>query len=721
MSGDSLTTPARAAAGGLAPLVTNSVPGHLRDLSFEGWALLRSVLATVRHRRLWLAIAFAVPVVLSILVALVVPARYTAQTLLVVSANRENASSNEITGAGQQLQQSEVQKLVQSEIDLVTSAAVERRVFEKIAPDSIYPSLGRRRFFGLLPPPSEERQRSAAAVQLRGTLMAEAQLTSNVIRVYVLHPDRETAIRLLDAVLTAYLELRAEVFMSPAANVLAVDLDRQGQELREVENQITELKARIGVLDINQEATLAGLRLDQTQQRLDRLREQREAARAAVTATQAAIATQPAQVVAQLEQSNLAPNDDARNTLARLLQERQRMAAQYQPNAPMMVELENQIARARIQVGEARANNYQSRREVRNPALELLNARLLAAQVDADVLLSQEQEVRRQVQEGQQRNLLLLRAQNDLRELERRRDAREAAYLQFSQRAAAARLSEEARLGRGAAVGVAQRPFAPAIPRDLTVSFLIAGIGAGIGVTIAAAMVLTFLRRTWLHPAEVEQATGLPVLGALPKGAWPAGAGSAAPPIADLAAQLLDAGQRARVQLLQLLGTEEGDDRDRVARALAIELARTQGKRVLLVDLAGDGMRHFVELGDPAQRPSPSNEGILAHETMVPRLWIAYQARDSDLARPHALEATVTQLADRLCKAFDVIIIIGAGEMESYARRRLAVIVDGNILIAGEDLTRSTDAKGMIERVQASGGHFFGVVYTGAEGGMMTA
>ena len=700
--------------GGLATMAAPAISGGLRDVSFEGWALLRSLLATAQHRRRWLLAAFCGPLGLAILAAILVPERFAAETLLVVSASRESASTNEITGTGQQLQQADVQKLVQSEVDLMTSEAVVRRVFTRLAPERIYPGLADRRLFGILPPHSAEQRESRAADRLRTTLLTEAQTNSNVVRLFVLHPDRAVALTLMEAVLGAYTELRSEVFANPAAGVLSSEMQRQGQRLREIELEITTLKERAGVLDIAQDVQLAGQRLDQTIQRLDRLREQREAARAGIRAAESALATQPQRVVAQVEQTNLAINDDAANRLAGLMQERARMVAQYQPGAPMLVELENQIARARIQTRESRAGGVQTQRQVRNPAVELLTTRLLAAQLDASALDSQERELRRQRADNEARNLLLLNVQRELRDLERRRDAQEANFRQFSQREASARLSEEARLGRGAAVSLAQRPFVPAIGRNLTPHFLAAGLVAGVGFAIAAAFLLTFLRRTWLHPAEAERGTGLPALGVLPAGRWPAHSGTASAPIAGLAAQLLDAGMRGRVGILQFLGTEPADERDRLTRGLAVELARTHGKRVLLVDLAGDGRRHFTELGDPAQPPIPSDEGILAHETMVPRLWIAYQAGDSELGLPHALETNVTLLADRLRRAFDLVLIIGAEEVESYARRRLAVMMDGNILVVGQDTTRGDAALAMVERVEASGGRFFGFCYTGA-------
>jgi len=69
-------------------------------------------------------------------------------------------------------------------------------------------------------------------------------------------------------------------------------------------------------------------------------------------------------------------------------------------------------------------------------------------------------------------------------------------------------------------------------------------------------------------------------------------------------------------------------------------------------------------------------------------------------------------MTDRLRLAFDVCILIGGAEMESYPRRRLAALVDGNILVVGRGRTRRRAAEAMAGRVQAAGGRFFGMVWT---------
>lgn len=80
---------------------------------------------------------------------------------------------------------------------------------------------------------------------------------------------------------------------------------------------------------------------------------------------------------------------------------------------------------------------------------------------------------------------------------------------------------------------------------------------------------------------------------------------------------------------------------------------------------------------------------------------------------PHALEAGVMHMTDRLRMAFDVCILIGGAEMESYARRRLALLVDGNILVVGHGRTQRAAAQAMIGQVQSGGGRFFGLFWTG--------
>jgi hypothetical protein len=262
-------------------------------------------------------------------------------------------------------------------------------------------------------------------------------------------------------------------------------------------------------------------------------------------------------------------------------------------------------------------------------------------------------------------------------------------------------------------VGVAQRPvLQPQTEHPLA---LWTGLGLGAGLLAAGGMGawLHRRRRVWLHPAEAERAIALPLLGRVPQDEWQ-GAPQA---VASLAAQLLDNAAHDRSQLVQFLG-EGSDGRDRLARALAVELSRVHGRSVVLIDLEGDGRRHLAELGDPDRPPIPSAEGIFAHATGVPRLWITCRSREAALVQHQggsagALETGVMHLADRLRLAFDVGIVIGGAEVEHYARRRLSMLVDGNILMVREGMTDRECVMDLTAAVQGAGGRFFGFVWAG--------
>lgn len=528
------------------------------------------------------------------------------------------------------------------------------------------------------------------AARLAASLRAEVLAGGALLRLSLAHPDPARAAWLLEGVTAAWLDARAGL-------AEGADRARWRAELAEAEARLAQGRAQLRTPDLGQEIAFAAERRQRLVARAAEVAEAREGAAGRLASAEAALAAQPGRVVASVERSNAATTEEPRATLQRLLQERERMRAQYQPGAPMLADMERQIAAARTALRAALGTAVETSRETRNPAVENLTERAIAARVELDALTRQERELLRQRGEAEARLAELMSAERPLREAERRRDALLA-------RLAAA---EEAAPAAGQ-VGVAPRPvLRPGTEHPLA---LWAGLGLGVGVLAAGAAgaMLHRRRRVWLHPAEAEQATALPLLGRVPEGDWK-GAPRA---VASLAAQLLDNAAHDQSQLVQFLG-EGADGRDRLARALAVELSRVHGRSVVLIDLEGDGRRHLAELGDPSQPPIPSAEGIYAHPTGVPRLWITYQPREAALVKPGARETGVMHLADRLRLAFDVGIVIGGAEVEHYARRRLSMLVDGNILMVREGMTDRERVTELAAAVQGAGGRFFGFVWAG--------
>src|SRR5262249_21791142 len=140
------------------------------------------------------------------------------------------------------------------------------------------------------------------------------------------------------------------------------------------------------VLDMAQDIVLATNRQDGIAQRQNQVRERRVAVETEMTAVKANLATQPATVLDFRETTNNTGNDEARNTLVRLDQQRTYLASQFKPDWPAISEVNKKIAAVRAQMGPKERNLYFSEREIRNPALEVLNNRLAALEVEDQAL-----------------------------------------------------------------------------------------------------------------------------------------------------------------------------------------------------------------------------------------------------------------------------------------------------------------------------------------------
>jgi uncharacterized protein involved in exopolysaccharide biosynthesis len=697
------------------PAVTPAAPAAPPPA--PGWlalALARftpgQVIVTAWLRRRVLLAAFALPALAGIAFAATRAPVFQAEVAMLVQVSRESLVGQDIAGLGPMVMSVEQLKVVRAEMEIATSQPVLRAAAERLGPATILPGIDAPPRWPWQQPLAPEDRLAVATEQLGRMIRAETEPATNILRLTTRSTDRERAIRIVRAVGEAYLRQRGTVLAEASARLLTEDLGRHGTELRELERQIAAAKLRFEVTDLAQDITLAANRLDALVVRENTLREQRAAAQAQLAAGRQGLATMPERVFAGSDAATAAPNDDVRNTLARLLQERQHLLNHYAPGDPLLRDLETRIATARQTLARG---GFATQREMRNPAWDQLNTRVSQTQIEADALGRQLEEVRQLRTEAEQRRATLLTAETVLRDLIRRRDALEGIVRTFTTREAGARLEEDARRSGGTAVQVVQPATAPLSGANRAPLFAAAGIMGGLTFAGMLLLALTGMRRGLVTRAEVRETLGLPALAGFTTGGdTPQDAHA----LAELAALLLDAravrGEGAAVLILP--AGDGADGRSALARALALEAGARSGRPTLLLDLENDGAAHLRALGGTPEQVEERVAGhVLAFPTGFETLWVAYDSQHSHLTDGRAGIAEAERLLALLRREFDLILLVGGPPRDSYALRRLAGLVDGNVLVVNAANTTLPAAKAASDTLRAARAPVLGFAYTG--------
>jgi Mrp family chromosome partitioning ATPase len=346
---------------------------------------------------------------------------------------------------------------------------------------------------------------------------------------------------------------------------------------------------------------------------------------------------------------------------------------------------------------------------MRNPAWDQVNGRAAQLQIEADSLGRQLDEVRQLRAEAEQRRATLLTAETVLRDLIRRRDALEGIVRAFTTREAGARLEEDARRAGGTAIQVVQPATAPLSGVNRAPLFAAAGVMAGLTFAGVLLMVFAATRRSLSTRAEARETLGLPALAgfrSLANGPQDERA------MAELAAQLLDL-RRGRGHGAAVLLLPAGDGPE-LARALAIEAGARSGRPTLLLDLESDGAAHLRALGGRPETVEERVEGhVLAFPTACETLWVAHDSQHSHLTDGRASAAEAERLLTLLRREFELILMVGGAPRESYALRRLAGLVDGNVLVVNAATTTLLAARTTSEALRAARVPLPGFVFTG--------
>ena len=693
----------------IPPMVSRAAP--LPDAPAEAprarsWTL-RDLAVRLFYRIRLFTFCLLVGLAGGIAAAMVTPTVHTADTLMIALIGSESAAAQDALNLGNTQISIDGLKAVQSEIQIVQADDVLRAAIEALGPTKIYPSLLQGRMLGLLPPLDPADRSGAAIERFRSDLRVEAQGSSNVIRIAFSHPDRDMAIRAVQAVATAYLSQRRAIYANNSGSVLGLEIKRYSTHLAQLETEIVGIRRQYDVLDMAQDIVLATNRLDGIVQRQNQVRERRVAVQTEIVAVKANLATQPPNVLDFREITNNTGNDEARNTLVRLMQERAHLMSQYN-SAPGLRELDSKIATVKAQINASGSNLYFSERTIRNPAVDVLNNRLASLQVEDQALEQQLVELETQSHVAAERIKSLREADTKLHSLQLNRDVAEGVFRQLSLRQPGAIATDDVVSERSANVRVAQPPTAPLRGRSLAPTLVIGGGFFGLMLGITAVVVASMMQQVYILPGDAERDLAMHSLGDVDT----ATSGRRARPprgFGLVASNLLRMAVDGRtLSMVQITAPGDPDRQMDIARALGAEFAREFALRTLVLDLR-ENARPPAGAAAKLEPPPP----IPVAATEVEDLWVSIGAHTALFSERGRKLARAWQTMDRLRQQFEMLLVIAPSDLSHPLALWLAGMVDANLMVVHAGRTRAPFAQRLRELILEAGGNLAGFVFVG--------
>lgn len=655
---------------------------------------LRDALVHVFYNRRMIVACLAGGLALGAAGALLTPPKFTAESLVLLRVGATEAAQGQLNGPPAFLAAESVQRVLQSDVQIVTSEPAVRAALSRLDPAGDGPS-------------------PAEVAKFRKGLRVGIEPQSNVMKIAFVSPDRESALRAVQAIMDAYAERRAGLYVNASRDRQDQEIDRYDEALRTTEADIQRTRQDHGVLDIERDVVLASDRLDALEQRAAQAAERRGVVAAELAAVQRSLASAPERVMDSQERTNSTPNDEARNTLLRLRQERAHVVEQYAEDWPGLKEIDARIAAAQAQIVENSQDIRSSDRTVRNPVADLLSTRRAGLVIEQASLDRQIGELAAQVGAARRRIDDLRSAEMRLHELERSRSASETIHRSLLIGRAGTSLEDQAVDDAHTTLRVVQPPNAPLQGRDLRPVILLGGLALGVAAAIAATVVRTLLRQVWLTPGDAAAGLSAPLL-------LTADVDRAADVGPRLAGLLLDTRIDGRpLQVVQIVGDGVAA-KSRLGLGLCQALAARLGAQagpdgdvrpVLLID--PDAASHYRKKAAQAfvRRLPDGGGGLEVARSMTPGLWAALDPAETAICDPHATADRARACLELLRGAFSRIVLVAGQDFDGPDARRLFPLADANLILVQAERTRTPAARRMVEVVLAAGGDLLGFVF----------
>jgi uncharacterized protein involved in exopolysaccharide biosynthesis len=478
--------------------------------NLAAWNTQDLVSTAFRHKRTLLA-CFGAIILLSVLAALLKPREYEAQAKILLKHER----SDPLVSAGvQQIESSDrtvTSEEINSEVELVRSDDLLRRVV-------IACGLAKASHDGR----TTERNVALAMARLRSQLKVAVIRKTNVLSISYRSrsPDRSAAV--LRSVLNTYLDKHVATHSaSDELEFFDQQVDHYKGELAKADEALSRFAQKDGAVSPStqrdaalQRATDFDASLQTTNSAIVETKE-----RIRMLGTEAA--RTPARLTTQLKSAdNPQLIQDLKATMLRLQQKRTELLSKFQSNYRPVVEVDQEIANAKMALSSAQSTPLRDKTTDVNPIRQWIDSELNKARADLAALQSKAQSTAHTVESYQQqaRNLDEQRLRHE--ELERNAKSAEDNYLLYVRKREDARITGALDQRRILNVTVIDPVLHPALAISAKPYYLLFGVVLASVLTAGLLFAMHRADNTFRTPRQIEEFLQIPVLATVPLERW---------------------------------------------------------------------------------------------------------------------------------------------------------------------------------------------------------
>lgn len=483
------------------------VPRDGASFSFS----LRDLLAIVfRHKRS--AILCFVGIMLGTLVALISNPYRASIKFLVNRERMDPIVSPEQNPMVAQLPEISEED-INSEIEILKSDDVLRQVVVTCGLDK-KKSLSEY-IFG---PASPEKKTEKAVAGLEGSLRIIPVSKSHVIEVSYTSSDPKMAARVLQVLGEAYMQEHKNVFTPPG------QVEFFDQEAEQYKKDLADAEQQIKQFSTEQNGVAPHVSRDITLQKLSDFQSSLQQTKADLASVEERISSLEAQsqttperlTTSSWKQDDYQVLQGLKNTLMALQLKRSEYLMKYQPDYPLVKEVDGEIAQTQASIASEESKPIRQETTDRNPTYAWINEELAKAKAEHSGLQAKLVATQAAVEnyEAQARDL----QQKGITEqdLYRNMKADEDNYLLYLHKREQARMTEALNASHIANVSVAEQPVVPSMPYNSPGLIVLIGTLVAATVTVGAIFTQEYLDPSFRTPSEVATVLNVPLLAAVP-------------------------------------------------------------------------------------------------------------------------------------------------------------------------------------------------------------